>query len=156
MAAAFAACMAMVAAFNHLPPKALPQIQAAEGGRNGIAHSNANGSVDYGVMQINSLWVPALAHSTGWTETAVRIHLMYDPCFNIAAAGAILRRNLIETHGDLRRALGVYHSHKPSLNQAYRTRETSAAVRMFTHPDPTLPPLPSAVLPPAPETQAPP
>ncbi len=144
MAAPFAACMALAAAFNHLPPKALPQIQAAEGGRNGTAHMNPNGSVDYGVMQINSQWVPALAKSTGWTETAVRVHLMYDACFNINAAGAILREDLREAHGDLRRALAFYHSHNPSLNQTYRTRETNAGVRMFTRPAPDLPPLPES------------
>ena len=144
MAASLAACMALATAFNHLPPKALPQIQAVEGGQNGSVHVNHNGSVDYGVMQINSLWVAALAKSTGWTETAVRVHLMYDPCFNIAAAGAILRQDLNETHGDLRRALAYYHSHKPSLNQTYRTRETMAGVRMFTRPLPDLPPLPQA------------
>jgi hypothetical protein len=142
MAAPFAACMAMVAAFNHLPPTALPQIAAAEGGRIGTVHTNANGSVDYGIMQINSLWVPRLAASTGWTEAAVRVHLIYDGCFNIAAGGAILRMNLNEAHGNLGRALALYHSHKPALNQTYRTRETMAGVRMFTKPNPNLPPLP--------------
>jgi hypothetical protein len=138
MAASLAACMALATAFNHLPPKALPFWPPSTAWICGSVH------VDYGVMQINSLWVPALAKSTGWTETAVRVHLMYDPCFNIAAAGAILRQDLNETHGDLRRALAYYHSHKPSLNQTYRTRETMAGVRMFTRPLPDLPPLPQA------------
>jgi soluble lytic murein transglycosylase-like protein len=142
MAAPFAACMALAAAFNHLPPKALPQIAAVEGGRNGTAHVNPNGSVDYGVMQINSLWVPALVKSTGWTETAVRVHLMYDPCFNIAAAGAVLRQDLREAHGNLRRAVALYHSNNPALNQTYRTRVTTEGLRLFTRPAPDLPPLP--------------
>jgi len=144
MTAPFAACMAMVAAFNHLPPIALPQIAAVEGGKVGSIHTNPNGSVDYGIMQINSAWVPALAKSTGWTEEAVRIHLVYDGCFNIAAAGAIFRQNLREAHGNLGRALALYHSHKPVLNKTYRTRQTEAGVKMFTRPNPDLPPLPSA------------
>ena len=84
------ACMALVATLYDLPPRVLPSIQAVEGGRPGLASRNANGSEDLGVMQVNTLWLPALSSYTGLSQIVLRDRLMNEPCFNIAAAGAIL------------------------------------------------------------------
>ena len=65
MAVPFLACMVLTASVYHLPPRVLPSIQAIEGGRVGLMHSNKDGSVDLGVMQINTLWVGPLARFTG-------------------------------------------------------------------------------------------
>jgi hypothetical protein len=61
----------------------------------------------------------------------VRARLLDDPCFNIAAAGLILRGYLDETRGDLLRAVGNYHSHTPALNQGYQAKVVGAARLMF-------------------------
>lgn len=129
--APFLACMAFVASFYHLPPRALPSIQAVEGGRPGLVSFNTNGTEDLGVMQVNSIWVGPLARVNRMPPAAVRIRLLHDPCFNIAAAGAILRMHLNETRGNLMRAIGNYHSRTPVRNQAYQEKVLSAAEKLF-------------------------
>jgi len=131
MAIPYLACMAAVAAFNHLPPRVLPSIEAVEGGELGMIHRNPDGSEDLGLMQVNTRWLGALAHYTGLSESTVRFRLVEWPCYNIAAAGAILRVYLNEAHGDLMRAIGDYHSHTPALNQAYQEQVMRSAYRLF-------------------------
>ena len=128
--------MAATAAFYGLPPRVLPSIHAVEGGSVGSVHANSDGSEDLGVMQVNTRWIPALARYSGLGEDAVRLRLIVVPCFNIAAAGAILRVYLDEAHGDLMQAVGCYHSHTPALNQAYQAQVLRSAVKLFVRPEP--------------------
>jgi hypothetical protein len=86
---------------------------------------------------VNTLWIPRLATVTGMTRDAVRIRLIGDPCFNIAAAGAIMRVYLTETDGDLLRAVGFYHSHTPERATEYQAKVLGAASRLFMRPAPT-------------------
>jgi soluble lytic murein transglycosylase-like protein len=128
-------CMLAVSAATSLPPRVLPVIQTIEGGSVGMARADANGTEDLGVMQVNSLWVPALAARAGLTEGETRQRLIDDPCFNIAAAALILRTYLTETHGALLPAIGDYHSHTPALNAAYLAQAERTAARLFNTPD---------------------
>jgi hypothetical protein len=123
--------MASVAAFYHLPPRVLPSIQAVEGGYIGAVHVNKDRSEDLGLMQVNTQWVDRLAQVAGLTPASVRVRLVYDGCFNIAAAGAIMRAYLNETAGDLMLAVGYYHSHTPALNQEYQAKVLASAYRLF-------------------------
>jgi hypothetical protein len=123
--------MALTAAVYHLPPRVLPSIQAVEGGRVGLAHLNRNGTEDLGVMQINEIWIGPIARRIGWSNVAVRNRLLNDSCFNIAAAGLIMRTYLNETKGDLLRAVGDYHSHTLVLNLTYQAKVLGAARVMF-------------------------
>jgi hypothetical protein len=134
MAIPFLACMVATAAFYHLPPRVLPSIQVVEGGRPGMISPNTDGSSDFGVMQVNSLWAPRFAAITGMAEDAVRARLIADPCFNIAASGAIMRVYLNESRGDLLRAVGFYHSHTPERATAYQEKVLGAATRLFVRP----------------------
>ena len=143
MAIPFLACMVAAASFYHLPPRVLPSIQVVEGGRPGIVSRNTDGSADLGVMQVNTLWVPQFATITGMTAEAVRTRLVVDPCFNIAAAGAIMRVYLNEAGGDLLRAVGYYHSHTPERASEYQARVLGAATRLFVRP--TSPAAPTTV-----------
>lgn len=131
MATPFLACMTAAAAFYHLPPRALPAIHAVEGGAVGVVSQNTNGTADLGVMQINTIWLADIARAAKLPVEKVQDRLINDPCFNIAAAAAILRMYLNETRGDLMRAIGNYHSHTPALNAAYQTRVLTAAARLF-------------------------
>ena len=140
MAIPFLACMVAAASFYHLPPRVLPSIQAVEGGRPGIVSRNTDGSSDLGVMQVNTLWVPQFAAVTGMTEDAVRTRLIVDPCFNIAAAGAIMRVYLNEAGGDLLRAVGYYHSRTPERASDYQAKVLGAATRLFVRPTPAMAP----------------
>jgi len=131
MTVPFLACMATVAAFYHLPPRALPSIQQVEGGRPGAVSVTANGTEDLGVMQVNTIWIGPLARRAKLPEAEVRRRLIGDACFNIAAAGAILRTYMEEERGDLMRAIGDYHSHTPARNQAYQAKVLASAFRLF-------------------------
>lgn len=131
MSVPFLSCMTLVANLYALPPRVLPSLHAVEGGRPGLVMTNANGSEDYGVMQVNSVWLPALVRYTGLDRAEVRRRLIERPCFNIAAAGLILRTHLDASGGDLMRAVGNYHSHTPVFHHAYRARVLTAATRLF-------------------------
>ncbi len=131
MAVPFIACMTLVAHLYGLPPRVLPSIHRVEGGAPGLVHRNAGGSDDLGVMQVNTLWLPALARYTRTSTATVRRRLTGEACYNIAAAGAIMRTYLDETHGDLMRAIGDYHSHTVALNLGYQGAVLSAATVMF-------------------------
>ena len=154
MAIPYLACMVLVARVYALPPRVLPSIQAVEGGRAGLTHANTDGSDDYGVMQINSRWVPALARVAHLTPDDTRRRLIDQPCFNIAAAGLILRTYLNEAHGDLLRAVGYYHSHTPAYGASYRLRVLGAATRLFVEarPQTAAPATVPIASPPAPPT----
>ncbi len=64
----------------------------------------------------------------------MRQNLLTRPCFNVAAAGYILRRYLDETHNDLMLAVGDYHSHTAALNAAYQGLVTRSAAALFRTP----------------------
>lgn len=131
MSVLFAGCVAAIAAFHQLPPRALLAIQATEGGRVGMVVRNTNGSEDLGVMQINTLWIVPLVRATRQSPDRVRQLLIQDGCFNIAAAGAILRLYREKARGDLMTAIGYYHSHTPARHTAYRQRVLASAYRLF-------------------------
>jgi hypothetical protein len=131
MSIPYLACMVAAAAFYHLPPRVLPSIQAVEGGRVGLVHLNRNGSADLGVMQVNTVWVDPLAAVVNLRPEAVEVRLTDDPCFNIAAAAAILRAYLREARGDLMVAVGLYHSHSPPLREAYLAQVLLSARGLF-------------------------
>ncbi len=131
MSVPFLACMAAVAAFYHLPPRVLPSIQAVEGGKVGLVRMNSNNTADLGLMQVNTIWVGPLANVAHMNRQGVINRLVYDPCFNIAASGAIMRAYLTEVHGNLMAAIGHYHSHTPGLSTAYQDKVIAAAAALF-------------------------
>lgn len=123
--------MALVAATFHLPPRVLPSIQRVEGGSVGSVSRNRDGSADIGVMQVNTVWLAPLARVSRLPPAEVERRLIFDACFNISAAGLILRQRLIEDGGDLMRAVGDYHSRTPALNARYQADVMAAAARLF-------------------------
>jgi hypothetical protein len=128
------ACMLVVAELYGLPPRVLPAIHAVEGGWAGAVRGNANGSEDYGPMQVNSVWLGPLSRSTGLPPEILRERLIGDECFNVAVAGAILRLHLDASGNDLMRAIGNYHSRTPARHQAYQERVLSKAARLYGAP----------------------
>ena len=127
----YLACMLAVARLTGLPPRLLPVIQTIEGGAVGMVRPDRNGTADLGVMQVNTVWLPALAARAELSLPATRARLIDDPCFNIAAAGLILRDDLAQTGGALLAGIGDYHSHTPALNQAYAALAEAKAEQLF-------------------------
>lgn len=131
MAIPYLDCMVLAAQLYALPPRVLPSIQAVEGGQVGVLHRNRDGSADLGVMQVNTRWIRPLAHMLNLPQDTILERLITDACFNINAAGVIMRSYLSETHGDLLRAVAYYHSHTPTIGTGYRIRVETAAARLF-------------------------
>jgi hypothetical protein len=133
----YLACMLATANYYHLPPRVLPSIQAVEGGYPGAVHVNTDGSTDLGVMQINTRWVAPLADyvtrvaGTPTTVQQTRARLLLDPCFNIAAAGLIVRYEWTQSGHDWPAAVGNYHSHTADLHRAYLARVMAKARILF-------------------------
>jgi hypothetical protein len=128
--------MLAVSQFYHLPPRVLPSIQVVEAGQPGTVSRNFNGTADLGVMQVNTRWLPYLARSWHMTPKDVASRLINDPCFNIVAAGAIMRIYLDESRGDVVQAVGYYHSHTPELAIWYQMRVIRASFVLFGRPTP--------------------
>lgn len=107
------ACVNQAAETYAVPADLILAIIFVEGGRNGIAMANKNGSFDYGVMQINSSWLPEVAD-----KGSSSYRLQFDACHNVMVGTWILKKN-IKSNSNLMQAIGNYHSHTPALNQRY-------------------------------------
>src|SRR5690349_11980473 len=75
-------------------------------------HKNANGSTDYGLMQINSIHLPALAQYGISTDT------LMQPCKSVYIAAWHLRQKM-NKYGNTWAAVGAYHSETASLRDRY-------------------------------------
>ena len=64
---------------------------------------NKNGSLDLGLMQINTLWLPTLA------KHGISAQQLFDPCTSMYVGAWILAKN-IRTYGYTWRAIGAYNS----------------------------------------------
>jgi soluble lytic murein transglycosylase-like protein len=106
-------CINQAAVQNAVPAELILAIITVEGGRNGIAMPNKNGSFDLGVMQVNTAWGSDIK-SQGYTLNDIQ----YDSCKNIAFGTWILNQ-CIKGDSNLDAAIGDYHSHTPVLNTAY-------------------------------------
>ncbi|TKC83523.1 lytic transglycosylase domain-containing protein [Trinickia terrae] len=75
-------------------------------------HKNANGSTDYGLMQINSIHLPTLA------QYGISTGTLMEPCKNVYIAAWHLRQKM-NKYGNTWQAVGAYHSETPSLRDKY-------------------------------------
>lgn len=107
-------CFKEAAERQNLPKEAIMAIAKTESSFNpkALNTSNANGSIDYGIMQINSSWLPFLRKS-GITKE----HLM-DPCININVGAYIFATN-IKDHGWNWKGIGAYNAKTDYKRYAY-------------------------------------
>lgn len=108
-------CFAAVGRYYHINPLLLRAIAKQESNfdPHAVNDGNADGSADYGLMQINSMWLPILA--------AVGIdaqRLLNEPCVNIAVGGLILHDN-IKRYGMSWEAVGAYNASSPEKRKRY-------------------------------------
>jgi lysozyme-related protein Hpa2 len=114
-AGAYAAddCFAAAAAYQHVSPLVLRAIAWQESHANASAvHRNANGSIDYGMMQINSVHLPALS------RYGISAADLMNPCASIFVAAWHLRRMIVK-YGYTWTAVGAYHSETPVERDRY-------------------------------------
>ncbi|RME48614.1 MAG: hypothetical protein D6791_02850 [Chloroflexi bacterium] len=100
-----AECFQQAADYYQVPEILLRAIARHESGMNPEAlHVNANGSRDIGLMQINTRWLPELAHM------GIREQDLWDPCTNIFVGAWVLANNLRRSKGDVWQAVGAYNA----------------------------------------------
>jgi len=100
----------------------------------GKVSQNKDGSVDIGLMQINSRWILPISSMLHQSPAQIATRLALEPCFNVAAAAMILRTALDNEHGNLMRAIGDYHSRTVPLNMAYQRKVLAAATELYVKP----------------------
>lgn len=101
----FDECFKAAGARFSLHPSLLKAIALTESSLNPQAQSkpNANGTVDIGLMQINSSWLPKIG------QYGIKKEHLFDPCLNIHVGAWILAHN-VSSHGATWRSVGYYNS----------------------------------------------
>jgi soluble lytic murein transglycosylase-like protein len=110
------ACWEEAARRYSVNPAMLVAIARTESGLNPQAiNRNRDGSIDLGLMQINSRWFPLL-RQYGIGEQQLR-----DPCTSIHVGAWILSQNM-QRLGNSWDAVGAYNSSQPAQRAAYAQR----------------------------------
>jgi soluble lytic murein transglycosylase-like protein len=123
-ASARADCFDEAASYQKVNPLILRAIAWQEShNRPSAVHKNANGSTDYGVMQINSVHLPVLA------QYGISRRTLMQPCKNVYIAAWHLRQQM-NKYGNTWAAVGAYHSETPALRDEY-ARQIVAILRQW-------------------------
>jgi len=107
-------CINKAAVTYFVPAKVIISVLKSEGGLPGLAKPNKNKTVDYGPMQINSIWLKHIA-PYGYTQREIQ----YDPCINVMVGTWILSQEIAQgkTYWE---GVGGYHSHTLYFKQIYQ------------------------------------
>ena len=107
-------CIPAAAAHHRIDPRLLRAVLKVESDLRPWAFGrNANGTVDMGMAQINSIHLPELARH------GIQSQHLFDPCVASYVAAWLLRKN-IDRHGLTWRGVAAYHSLTPEHNQRYQ------------------------------------
>ena len=123
-------CLFAVAEVYRLPPALILILLKVEGGRLGAVSGNSNDTVDIGPMQVNTIWVPAIARHWRTSKEAAFLALRDNLCANLEGGSWILRQALDEAHGDFWGGVGIYHSHNPVHKEAYLRKVLQWTLRL--------------------------
>ncbi|TAL63610.1 MAG: conjugal transfer protein [Burkholderiaceae bacterium] len=92
-----------------------------EGGTTGEVRHNKDGSVDMGLMQINSVHLTDRGPEGLWRYGITANDLIYNECLNIYIGTWYVQMRVMK-RGDLWKGIGDYRSRTPSLNVDYQWR----------------------------------
>ena len=112
-------CINAAAGAHRLPPGVLVILLNVEGGKLGRVSQNNNATVDIGPMQINQIWIPAVARHWRASRVTTRDALLNSFCANVEAGAWILRTGIDEARGDFWEGVAYYHSHTPEHKAIY-------------------------------------
>ena len=99
---AFSFCFDEAGRAYGISPLLLRGIARVESNMNPAAvNRNSNGSIDLGLMQVNSFWLKTLGTTSH--------ELTSDPCYNVMA-GAWILKGCIDRHGQTWEAVGCYNA----------------------------------------------
>ncbi|SAK62151.1 lytic transglycosylase, catalytic [Caballeronia calidae] len=106
-------CFEQAAAYQGVNPLVLRAVAWRESKGDAAAiNRNANGSVDIGQLQINSIHFPDLARH------GIPHRALADPCVNVFVAAWLLKQKMVK-YGNTWQAIGAYHSESPKHRDAY-------------------------------------
>lgn len=121
-AQALAACLLMASSTYHVPPAIMIGIMQVEGGHiGGESPRNFNGTYDLGPMQVNTRWLPQLAHIWHVNQSTARAWVRDDGCVNVHVAAWILNQKIAET-GSYYSGIARYHSATPIEGSRYAAK----------------------------------
>ena len=113
VAHAEADCYEQAGAYQGVNPLILRAIVWFESkGNPDAVHRNADGSVDIGQAQINSI------HFNELRRNGVPPGALRNACVNVYVAAWMLKQKMLR-HGNTWRAIGAYHSETPRLRDQY-------------------------------------
>ncbi len=84
----------------------------------GLRLVNSNGSIDFGLMGVNSIH---LSPDEPLSRAGMTREMLLDPCTNVMTGAYLLRRK-ISKFGNTWTAIGAYHSTKDVHNANYQLR----------------------------------
>lgn len=126
--AAWPFCFDEAGGMYGINPQVLRAIARVESNLNPKAlNRNTNGTYDYGLMQINTIWYPTLGEDR-WNRLA-------DACFN-TKTGAWILATCIEKYGYNWKAIGCYNSQTPGKSEAYAKRVFNELKKLEKAPQP--------------------
>ncbi len=111
-------CVNYSAKYFNIHPYVIKALIVVEGGKNGTMSKNSNGTYDMGIMQINTIHLPALQKkypNITWKDIAT------NTCINIGVGTSILNDRLkeIKNKEDFWIGVGNYHSKTPKYRNRY-------------------------------------
>ncbi|RKP47540.1 lytic transglycosylase domain-containing protein [Trinickia fusca] len=120
-------CVALAEEKYQVPACILRAVHEIESGgdlRPGLVHPNSNGTKDYGVTQINTVWANYFQRKFGIPATA----LADNACLAVNGSAYIIRYEINAT-GSLWAGVGNYHSRTPGEHDRYVWRVARAVGR---------------------------
>lgn len=117
-------CWQGAAQYHHVDIWLLYSIAWVESGfKPNAFNRNRNGSVDLGMMQINTIWLPELR------KYGISHNQLMDGCTSVYIGAWILSKN-IQRYGYTWRAIGAYNSGNPGIGYRYAEKVYAAHRRI--------------------------
>jgi soluble lytic murein transglycosylase-like protein len=124
------ACWQEAGSRYQIDPALLYAIARTESALNPTAsHRNRDGSIDIGLMQINSAWLPDLA------KYGISARDLWEPCTNIHVGAWVLAQK-IKKHGMTWEAVGAYNATTPFKRTHYAWKVYANLERVSRQPQP--------------------
>ena len=112
-------CSIAAALDYQIPANIVLAVAEIENGSPGKASKNANGTLDFGPMQFNTVYLNELRGKYGITERDVS----NKGCYPYQLAAWRLRKHIVnDTQGDIWTRAANYHSYTPEYNFIYRAK----------------------------------
>lgn len=104
-------CLLPISQVYQVPPAIIRSVMEVESRGRNVTSENRDGSIDYGVMQINSWWLPILK------KQDIQKNDLMNVCTNISVGAWLLQYSYRKT-GNWKEAVAAYHAghskrHKP-------------------------------------------